>query len=220
MTNMRPVISDTDIAAYIDGRLSGTNRHALEELLVKNDEQSDEFLSLCQIAREVEQREAGSAPAGLLRKAREGYPVEPGWQDLVIGLYHGAMRVLSHGDGIRLSFDEAMGSLRAVGSLPGQRVVIRKSLDELDTELIVERTARGLFAITVNVTNTGAYADQLRIELIADNRIIASELLARGRATFEAIGPGRYSVLFRIHQKLAGEITMKITEPPGEEKHD
>jgi len=209
-------IRETDIAAWIEGRLGEARRQEVEKLLAADPGLFDEFVALQRLLQMPVDASGLTAPGELVNEARSTYPGSGGLVDVVLGIVDNALRVLSHGAGVRLSFPELSCAIRAAVMVPAGLVVIRKSFDEVDVELDVERTGEGSCTIRVLMPSDPAVPyDHMRAELISEGRVIASELLPGGKGTFESIGPGRYRVVFRKSQRNIGDITIKFTESAG-----
>ncbi|TAN38348.1 MAG: hypothetical protein EPN25_13915 [Nitrospirae bacterium] len=212
---------ETDIAAFFEGRLSGERRQEIEAFLAKDPCLIDELLALYRTGHSSAGPEAGPVPEGLLRHVISLSPSDKGLFDVVLGLIGNTIRVLISDSGTDISRPQVSYALRSNGSQEPEVVVIRKSFDEFDLELDVQRSRGGLCTIIVDVPAArNVRSDHLRAELLSEGRIIASEHLAGGRSVFEELGPGRYSVIIRKNGKVFGSITLKIKEMSGEGNHD
>jgi len=214
-------VKETDFAAYFEGRLPEGRRQEIERILAETPDLMDEFFSLYRLGQTRADREAGSAPERIVRNAISLLSADKGLFEVVLALVGDAVQVLSSASGIDLSSPRAAFALRSSGPEKPKIVVIRKFFDWGDVELDVQSAGTGLCTITVEVPAAVDFEfDHLRAELQSEGRIIASEQLSGGRSVFEAVGPGRYSVMLRKNRKFFGNITIRITGPSGEEHHD
>lgn len=218
-------LRDTDIAAFIDGSLSDRERLRLERLFAEDPRLFEEFCAVSDAVRAVKAgqiEQARRAPLRLVRKAEALYHAEQGVFDIVLGYVGKALRVLSHAEGIHLPLPGHAAVLRSGGTATPAIAYIRKSFDELDLDLVIERTGAG--ACSINVSVSGADTDiaygHLRAEFITDGRVIGSEVLEGGKGTFEAVSPGRYRISLRRNRRTIGDITIRITEPSGGGSHE
>jgi hypothetical protein len=206
-------ISETDIAAYFACNLPDDKREEIERFLAEDNDTMDEFLALYHISNAVDDRSAGSAPPQLVRDAIDLLPKNEGLIDVVLGIAGNLIKVLSYGNGVDLSFYQPGFSLRNAVEATSSLIVIRKACSDVDAELYLENTGKGLCVINVLVPGfTNERIDHLRAELILGGKIIASEQLAGGKCMFDKVEPGKYSVVFRKNRKLLGDIIISITE--------
>ena len=207
-------ITETDIAAYLEGGLAAGRREEIEQLLALDTGFFDEVLGLYRISQTDSGPAEGTVPPQLVSDAIALCRLNESFFDLALALVGDMIRVLGHGSGIGLSFPEAVSPLRADGQVTSRMVVIRKRCEDFDAELHVEKTGAGLCTIRVLVPEFGDVRPcRLRAEITLDGRVLASEGLSEGgRGVFDAVGPGRYNITLRRDRRILSDITISISE--------
>jgi hypothetical protein len=91
-------------------------------------------------------------------------------------------------------------------------VVLKKSFEDINVELDIEKVNDDLCSIRVAVDclETEVLMDTLRVELVSGERELASNLLEGGETFLEDIGTGKYRIKIHRKGKVFGEIALKI----------
>ena len=207
------LITETDIAAYLEGGLAADRRKEIEQLLALDLDFFDEVFALYHISQADSGRAEEGVPSWLIRDVIALGRTNESFFDLALGLAGDMIRVLSHGSGIDLSFPEAVLPLRAGGRVTSRMVVIKKSCEDLDAELHVEKTGAGFCTIRVVVPEfRDVLTCQLRAEIILDGKVLASEGLSGGCGVFDTVSPGKYHITLRKDRRILGDFTISISE--------
>ena len=205
-------LTEVELAAYLEGRLSPEKRQQVERVLGSHKGTRDEVAAIRHIISTTGGMPEERVPAHLIEKAVRLYPTKRNLFDIAVSLVKDAVQVVYRSVDVAVnSLQPALG-LRNTRMLGPRMVILKKSFADVDVELDIEKVEGSFCNIKVIVADsmTKRPAHNLRAELFSQGRELASELLEQGEVLFEDIGPGVYSVSINKMSRVFGEITLKI----------
>jgi hypothetical protein len=201
---------ELDIAAYLDGRLTGAARDALERIL-EDDCGGRNALALAKSVNEGPV-EGGNVPDRLVQKVRQLYPRDRDIFDLVLSLAGSAIKVISASADTIVTAPASAGAVRSVEAGAFPLVVMTKVFNRASVDVNIERLAGSACTFTVRATDTtgGGPLQSARAELLSGWRELASSPLEQGTAQFEDVQKGHYEVIIRKHDAVIVRMSVKI----------
>ena len=205
-------LTETELAAYVDDKLSAFEREDIERSLSLCDECREEFIALQRVMISKDVTDVGDAPEYLIKKAIRSYPERRSVLDVVLSFVQDSIKVMTCAHDMRLVTPLFAEGLRSGSSAPSEIVVLKKSFDDINVRFDIEKVEKDLCNIRISVDDidgkktTGAY----RAGLISRGRELVSGLLENGEAFFEDIGKGEYIIKIQHREKVIGDITLKI----------
>jgi len=212
---------ETQIAAYLEGRLSEEEKNKVEEALAEDDKALEELLALHRISRAAPEGELEHAPSRIIERAVGLASAQKSIYDVVLEYSRRMLHVLDPGAMGTVSLMPVPESLRAEEAVAAPTIVVRKNLPAGKAALYIESAGAGLCTITVSLPEQDrAMSGRLRAEVEHGGRVLASEYLEEGRAVFEKLEPGRYKIVLRRNRANMGDFSVRIIEPTGGERDD
>jgi hypothetical protein len=211
-------LTSETIADYLEGRLSDRQRDRVEDHLARCDACLDVMLT----AREVFHRRSADCmqvvPQAVTRRAIGGMERCAGgtWRDALMGRF----KALS------LEFTRLLHSMGYTGrdalapvrgnkvNLSEDLVLLAHSFTGLDTEIEIEKIDTRSANVTVNIFGTDTRIDPVRVSLVRDQREVASYLVRRRAAFFDAVPFGRYALVYTRNGANLGKYDFSIKETP------
>jgi len=210
--------NDEMLADYIEGRLTVKSRAAMEKHLGDCDICLDEFMVAEKLARENAPFDPASAPDAVTRSA--------------VNLIHSRISApeVSLKRSLMRSFRALSGGLaRLVGSVPwkstnlepirGSKTVVseelvhlRKTFNEIETEIEIEKTGKLTAHIRVRLTAKSSQRKGVRATLKKGEREISSQPLIGSYVLFENIPFGHYELAFSSNGVKLGTYHFAIKE--------
>lgn len=208
----RKCLSELELAAYMEGRLSQGGKEAIDKCLSECVECRDEFLAINNISAMKDGLPPGEVPEYLIKKAVGMYPGKKGLFDAVVGIAKDSIKVLYCLPDIRAYIPSPAFYLRNARILSPRMIILTRSFSEIEVELDVEKVADNLCNIKVIVADikTKALMNNLRVELVSGGRELASSPLEDGEVIFEDVGPGLYLIKVYRNGAVFGELTIKL----------
>lgn len=216
---MKKHLSEIEMAAYIEGKLSSEKREEIERYLDADKKSRNEFAAIKQVITGdsparigVTVPESADAPAHLMNKVIDMYPESQGLFDIVIGLVRDAVNVIHTAIDINVSLPVPAAAVRSPRVLSPRMAVFTKTFGLITSEFDIEKVHGDLCNIKVVITDkqTGVPMANLRVDLISNGRELASARLENGEVLLEDVCPGRYTVRIRRKEEILGELAIKI----------
>jgi hypothetical protein len=205
-------LTDYEIGAYMDGNLPDSEKEALENSLFACKECWEDFVTIKQaVIHDDELTE--EMPASLMQKAINMYPEsQDSIFNIVVGLVKDSIQVMHYTKGFDIFVPLPAGGLRSGITEHPSMVVIKKSFDEIEVELDVEKTGSDVCNIRVAVDDVikKRSVKPFRVELSSNGRELVSNLLENGETFLEDIGTGHYTIKINRKGIIFGEISLKI----------
>jgi hypothetical protein len=207
----RKCLSDAEIGAYIDGRLSSEGKASFESHLVECKLCRSEFIAL---SRVIVQKDtpAEEVPGYLIKKAVDLFPEKTSVFDVIVNLVEDSVKVLYCSQNFNIFTLPPVPALRSENISRPEMIVLKKSFEDIEVELDIEKAAGSLCNIRVAVDDirSKTVMNTARVELISEERELVSNLLEDGEAVLEDIGQGSYTIKIHKKGKILGEIALKI----------
>ncbi|MBI5196387.1 MAG: hypothetical protein HZA10_08695 [Nitrospirae bacterium] len=205
-------LSDLEIAAYMEGRLSSEKKESFERRLSEDRQCMDMLVAINRVITRKDSLPIGDVPQHLIEKAIEMYPERRGIFDIIVDLGRDIIDVLYAPSDINVFTPLPAPDLRNAGISYPKMVVLTKSFDGINVEFNIEKTAGNCCDIKIAAIDGGSKVliNNLRVELISEGKELVSGLLKNGGMIFEDIKPGRYTIKIYKNRKIHGELTIKI----------
>ena len=217
--DMKKHLSEIEMGAYIEGKLSPEKREEIERYLDADKKSRKEFAAIkrvitgdCPARLGGTVPESTDAPAHLMKKVIDMYPESQGLFDIVIGLVRDAVHVIHTALDINVSLPVPAIDMRSPRVLSPRMAVFTKTFNSVIAEFDIEKVAGDFCNIKVVVRDkpTGTLMNNLRVDLISNGRELVSDRLEYGEVLLEDVSPGRYSVRIRRNGDVLGELAIRI----------
>ena len=207
----RKCLSDSEIGAYIEGSLSSGRKESFESHLAGCQECWKEFIAINRVINRKD-APAENVPEYLMEKAIGMFPEKRSVFDVVLNLLRDSVKVLYNSPDINIFTPLPVPALRGEKIMPPEMIVLKKSFEDIEVELDIEKVAGSLCNIRVAVDDPRRkiLMDTLRVELISEDRELVSGLLEDGETVLEDIGLGKYTIRINRKGKTLGEIALQI----------
>jgi len=204
--------SDYEIGAYIDGKLTDSEMETIEKRLFSCGECWEDFVTVKKNIIQDLEEPVKAMPASLMDKAIHLYPEKNKFFNLIVSLVKDSIQIMQYTEGFQIFTPVPAGGLRRGTPEHPTMVVIKKSFDEIDVELDIEKTGRDICNIRIAVDDTmqKVSVQPLRVELVSNGRELVSNLLEEGETFLEDVGVGHYNIKIHKNGKIFGEIALKI----------
>lgn len=205
-------LSDYEIGAYIDGKLTDAEKEPIENRLFSCKECWEDFVTVKKTIIHGDAEPVEEMPVSLVHKAIHMYAEKNKLFNLIVSLVKDSIQVMQYTEGFQIFTPLAAGGLRRGISGYPSMVIIKKSFDEIDVELDIEKTGSDICNIRIAVDEVmqKASVKPLRIELVSKGRELLSNLLEEGETFLEEVGVGNYKIKIHKNDKIFGEIALKI----------
>jgi len=206
-------LTDYEIGAYIDGKLPDFEKEAIENNLFACKECWEDFVTIKQAVIHGDDELSEEMPASLMQKAINMYPEsQNSLVNIIVGLVKDSIQVIKYSEGFNIFVPMPAGGLRSGITEHPSMVVIKKSFNEIEVELDIEKTGSNMCNIKVAVDDVikKRSVNPWRVELISNGRELVSNLLENGETLLEDIGTGHYTIEIYKKGKIFGEISLKI----------
>jgi hypothetical protein len=205
-------LSEFEVGAYIEGNLSSDRKESFERHLVECKHCWREFVAINRMIINKDDLAVEEVPEYLIKKAVRMFPEKSSLFDIILSLVRDSVNVVYCSNDINIFTPLPSAALRSNKIVRPEMIVLKKSFEDIDIELDIEKVTGGLCNIKVAVDDLKAkiLMNTLRVELISEDRELVSNLLEDGETILEDIGSGKYTI--RIHKKgkIFGEIALKI----------
>ncbi|MBI5664007.1 MAG: hypothetical protein HZC49_02785 [Nitrospirae bacterium] len=207
----RKCLSEAEIGAYLEGRLSSDGKESFEGHLVECKICRREFAAITRVIVRKDDF-AEEAPAHLIKNAINLFPEKNSVVDVIVNLIKDSIKVLYCSQDINIFTPTPVPALRGEKGPRPEMVILKKSFEDIDVELDIEKAAGSLCNIRVAVDDIRkkTLMNTVRVELLSEERELASDLLEDGEAVLEDVGLGSYTIKIHKKGKILGEIALKI----------
>ena len=211
-TGTKKCFSEIELGAFLEGKLSSEEKDALKLRIFECKPCWDELISITGIIAQKDKTESGDVPGHLIEKAIAMFPEKQNVFDIVISMVKDSINLISSTNNIHISTPAFAASLRSEKVEHPEMLVLKKSFDDIDVELDIEKVAEDQCNIKVAIDDlrTKILMNTLRIELISQGRELVSNLFENGETTLEDISAGQYTIRIHKNGKIFGEITLQI----------
>jgi hypothetical protein len=205
-------LSESEFGAYVEGSLSAVKKASINEHLVECQHCRQEFAAINSVIIQKDDMVEEDAPEYLIKKVVGMFPEKSGLFDIVLNLVRDSVRVVYCSHDIDMFMPLPAAGLRSGKAVRPEMIVLKKSFEDIDVELDVEKVAGSLCNIRVTIDDLKAKVlmNTLRVELISEDRELVSNLLEDGETILEDIGSGKYTIKIHKKGKIFGEIALKI----------
>lgn len=212
MHRHKKCLSEVELGAYIEGRLSPDKKESLDRRLAECRECRRELAAVKQVLSCKDPVRMQDAPEALIRKVIKSYPVRHGFFDIILSLVKDSIDVVRSSPYINIFSPVPLAGLRNRKVMSPRMIVITKAFDNIDVELDIEKLEDDLCNIKVlaSESGTGILMNNLRVDLVSEWRELDSSLLQNGEVIFEDINPGRYLIKIHKNGMIFGELIIKI----------
>lgn len=97
-------------------------------------------------------------------------------------------------------------------TLSNDRVLLKKTFEDIDTEIEMEKNAMGATDIRIRVIRTSRHFESVRVSLQKSGREVFSQLIRGNAAFFEDVPYDQYSLVFASNGTNLGAFTFEIKE--------
>lgn len=210
-TESRKCLSETEIGAYLEGRLSSSGKEAVDGHVAACNKCWKDFVAVSRVMNREDAADE-NVPEYLIAKAVGMFPEKTSVFDLVLNLLKDCVKVLYCPPDINIFTPVAVPALRGKKAVSSEMIVLKKSFEDIEVELDIEKVAGSLCSIRVAVDdlNRKRSVNTIRIELISEGRELESSILEDGETVLEDIGLGKYTIRINKKGKTLGEIALKI----------
>jgi hypothetical protein len=207
----RKCLSDSEFGAYIEGGLSSGRKEAIESHLAGCQKCWKEFVAINRVIIR-EDAPVENVLEYLIEKALGMFPDKISVFDIVLNLLRDSVKVFYCSPDINIFTPLPVPALRGEKAMPPEMIVLKKSFEDIEVELDIEKVAGSLCNIRVAVDDLSRkiLMNTLRVELISDDRELVSSLLEDGETVLEDLGLGKYTIRINKKGKTLGEIALKI----------
>lgn len=205
-------LTEFELGAYIDGDLPSEKRESIENHFADCKKCWNEFLAVRQAISASSAPDAEEVPARMIKKVADMFPEKSSLFDIVLNFVSDAVRLVQcSADFTQLTLAPA-GGFRGRGDTTAGMVVLKRSFEEINVELDMEK-------ISDDLCNIGIYLDEgtpeellnaLRVDLLSEGRELFSGPLKNGEAMLEDVSAGKYTINIHKGEKIYGEISLKI----------
>ncbi|RJQ49790.1 MAG: zf-HC2 domain-containing protein [Nitrospiraceae bacterium] len=205
-------LTETELGAYVEDRLSPSEREDLEGHLLLCDQCRDEFIAVRRVMIRDDVVDVIEAPDHLMQKVISMFPEKRSILDLVLAFVQDSIKIISCAQDLRLVMPRFAEGLRSGGAAPSEIIVLRKSFEDINVRFDIEKVEKNLCNIRVSVDDIDEKKPQgaIRIGLISRGRELVSGLLENGETFLEDMGKGEYIIKIQNREKVIGEVALKI----------
>ncbi len=207
----RKCLNEAEIGAYIEGRLSSEGKASFEGHLVECKLCRSEFVAISRVIV-GKHTPAEETPAHLIKKAVDLFPEKTSVFDVIVNLVKDSVKVIYCSRNFNIFTPSLVPALRGENGTHPEMIILKKSFEDIEVELDIEKAAGSLCNIRVAVDDIRKkmLMNTVRVELISENRELASNLLEDGESVLEDVGLGSYTIKIHRKGKILGEIALKI----------
>lgn len=205
-------LSEIEVGAYMDGTLSPEKREEVERHFVDCSRCWNEFIALQRILTKEKQFDQEDAPERVIMKVVNMFPQKRSILDIVLKLAGEAAEVIRHSADFSMVELLPATAVRGGKKLSPGTVVLKRSFDEINVELNIEKIQDNLCSIVVMVDDPAAEEgkDIFSVELISRERVLFSSRIKEGEAVLEDVSTGLYTIKILKRGRSLGEIAIKI----------
>jgi len=205
-------LSEFEIGAYIDGNLPEEKRDDIEKHFADCNKCWDEFVEIQRVITLKSGLDPEEVPAGMLRKVVNMFPEKTSIFDVVLQFVQDAVEVVQSSADFSLLTPVPVAGFRGSEDAAPKMVVLKRSFEEINVELDVEKISDDMCSIRIAVDELASkgLADTLRVDLLSNGRELYSALFENGEALLEDMSTGSYSIKIHKQGKTYGEIALKI----------
>ena len=206
-------ISEENIMAYLEGRLSNKNRSEVEAHISNCDRCLDLVAIASKLIDDPSFNELDTVPESVTNKAVKTIMglKPPTLFDKAFTIINPAISKISQGLLLFSPFKAPAPVLvRGDNKFENNIVQINKSLANFEIKIEIEKTTQNTAAINVVLLKTNT--STIRVILLKNNREIASYILGEQGALFEDIQSGHYTLVIRRDGQIEWEYDFEIPQ--------
>jgi anti-sigma factor RsiW len=201
---------ELDLAACVEERLPPTRRKLLEKHLAQCEQCRQECALVAPVR--TEDRSDRDAPERLIRQVIDLYHTKNGVVDAIVRLVRDSLRVIYTASHVAISVPVPATVVRHTRAISPNMVILTKSFKDLDIACDIEKLSGETCNIRVVAyeSQTGESLTDTRIELVYNERVLASSRSGRTGVLFEDIAPAKYTIRVLSRGEVCGALTLKI----------
>lgn len=205
-------LSDFEFGAYLEGKLSSDEKGAIDERFIECEHCREEFIAVNRVISQKDDAVIEELPEHLIKKAVRMFPEKTSLFDIVLNLVRDSLEVVYYSNDIYISTPSPAAGLRGNKIVSPEMIILKKSFEDINVELDIEKIYETVCNIRVTVDNlkTKTSGNSIRVELISKKRELVSNLLENGETILEDITTGKYTIKIFQKRKVLGEIVLKI----------
>ncbi len=205
-------LSEFEIGSYIDGKLSSEKKDVIEKHFVECKKCWNEFISIQRVITAKAELDREEVAEGMIRKVVNMFPEKSSLFDIVLNLVSDAVKVIQLSTDFTQLTPIPAEAVRGEEDIFPRMVILKRSFEEINVELDIEKISEDLCNIRVSVDDltSKGLMNTLRIALLSEGRELFSTLLENGKAVLEDVSAGKYIIKIHKSGKTFGEITLKI----------
>lgn len=204
-------IDDEQMAAYLEGRLTGAEREEVERMILASGEAFRQFVEESRIRLEVEKRPVAMPPD--LRErilqtcARQ---TAPSVSRLIYRAARNALELINNMGAIQ-TLTPAFGTVRNKDLNP-ETSIYNLKIESYAVELATNKQADGLFEIWLRLKPGQLAGQNCDWQLWSGNSLLESQPSQTSEALFSDVPVGRYYCVLLISGERAGAIDLSLEE--------
>ena len=208
----RKCITDLEIASFIDGRLSPGDKESFEQAIMDCENCWEAYLAVTSVSMNKADLYPEDVPERVIRKAVDLVPEPEAITDIIMSFVRDALKVVYFADDFHMLTPLPAGGLRTGKGESAHLVMLKKSFEDVDVVLEIERLEGNLCNIKIEAAavRDKGILHNMRIELVSKKRVLLSTLLEDGEAFLEDLATGTYTMRLVTSVKVCGEITIKL----------
>jgi|GEM_PF-6161045 len=212
MHNDKGCLTEAELGAYLEGRVSAEKRAEVEKVLADCPDCLAEAVNIKRIISDPSAADLSGLDAGAVQRAAALFPARSQVFDAVISVLNDAIRVIRSSPLAAWSYAAPALGLRHTKALSPSMIVLTRTFNGLKAELDIEQIAECICNLKIRISpvSPDISLQGIRVELFSGERELASEFLSAGNVLFEDMGCGDYVVSVRKKEIVFGEITLRI----------
>ncbi len=208
-------IDDELMAAYLEGRLAGSEREEVEQIILASGVTFRQFVEESQIRLQVEKRPVAMPPEiheRILKMcAHQG---APSVSQLIYRASRNIMEMINNA-GVTQTLTPAFGTVRNNGLNP-ETSIYNLKIESYAVELATNKQADGLFEIWLRLKPGQLAGQNCDWQLWSGNSLLESQPSQTSEALFSDVPVGRYYCVLLISGERVGAIDLSLEEGGNE----
>ena len=210
------MIKSETLMDYIEGRLSGRERAAVEVHLSQCERCLDEFVILKNMQSSPELESSIAVSPALVSRTLEHIrhlriKPQPSRSSELFTRFQRSLRGLVQWFQVWQGgeFSPVRGGQKFIDK---DLALLKRSFEELDVTIEIDRKGKDSASVRIALDNPDETTRGVRVSLYKDDREVSSDLIGSDAALFEEIPFGRYELLFTSGGREKGVLQIEIKE--------
>lgn len=206
---------EENLACYLDNLLIDTEKENVEEHLTECDKCLQQVIFLHKLKNEVKEEGFIKTPQEVIKKAKDLVQESPFKEivEVVLSFAKDTINVLKDTGAMFTPLEMIPVEVRKGETDKEKDVVhLRKTFEEIKVEIIIERLNENTYEIEVLTSDstTETPLDDVRLNLIFNERELASYLTVNGSASFKSLHMGKYTFVIVRDKDVIGKIQLQL----------